>query len=428
MHIFSHRLLKQVLFAITDAAVTVLAWIISVWFYSYLFLSDIPLLNIILHYIPWLLLVNILVFLAFGMYKCIWRYAGIGSLLRLFFASVISNFVYYIIFRFVAGYWQSPSIPVMAFFVSFSLIGLIHFMPRITQYMSSYYNAKFKGIHSPDIPCLIVGAGQSTSILLQDIIRNYDTVRYNVLAIVDDDKNKHGLSLHGIDIVGGCELIPEIVDKFGIARIIISIPSATGKQLQRILSYCPTAKCKISIVSGVNILDDAKINNIKDINMADLLGRSETNLDISLINEMICKKTILITGGGGSIGSELCRQLLNFDIQRLIIFDFYENNAYDLLQEIRVILGEAAAKKVIVRIGSVQDADRLEEVFKEFKPSVVFHAAAYKHVPLMEECPRMAVQNNVFGTYNAASLSKKYHASKFIFISTDKSVRPTSIM
>lgn len=408
-----------------DFFFVVLAWFISVWFYSYLFSNEAPLVGMIWQGLFWLAIINIVTFFAMGMYKSIWRYSSIGALFKVGIAVFIVCFADYIYFRLVAGYWQSPAISVMTFFLVFTLCGGVRLMPRMTQYVRSLYNERRTEKSVRRVNTLIVGAGQAASSLILDIKRQTPASKYNLLALIDDDVKKHKMTLHGVEIVGGCEAIPEAVKHLGIEKIIIAMPSATRKELKRILAYCPMDQCKISIIPG---LDAADINSIRNIDFVDLLGRDETMLDISGISEMVDGKAVMVTGGGGSIGSELCRQLLKFSVKKVIVYDVYENNAYDLLQELKIIYGQEISKRFAIRIGSVQDRERLEDVFREFKPAVVFHAAAYKHVPLMEECPRLAVKNNVFGTRITAELSKQYDVKKFVMISTDKAVNPTNIM
>ncbi|MEG2957772.1 MAG: nucleoside-diphosphate sugar epimerase/dehydratase [Christensenellaceae bacterium] len=427
MNFTSKRWVKQVLFVLLDCAALLFAWFMAVWFYSYLFIGEAPLLAMIWQGIPVLLIFNIVVFALMGMYKGIWRYASIGTIVKVALASVISVFVDYVYFRAVAGYWQSPAIPVMTFFIMCTLAGFFRFIPRISQYLFSWVRYKKNKDVAALIPTLIVGAGQSTATLLADMMRSKKN-KYTILAIVDDDISKQKMILHGIPVVGSCNMIPKIVNQLDIQQVILSIPSASNKEVQRILALCPISKCKVSVVPNISDINKNSVNNLRGINVSDLLGRKELLLDTSSIELMLRGATVLVTGGGGSIGSELCRQLLQFELKQLIVFDIYENNAYDLLQEIRIAYGKIKADKIILRIGSVQDKERLEEVFSQFKPDIVFHAAAHKHVPLMEECPRQAVMNNVFGTYNVAKFARKYHAKKFVFISTDKAVNPTNIM
>ncbi|MEG2575614.1 MAG: nucleoside-diphosphate sugar epimerase/dehydratase [Christensenella sp.] len=421
------KLLKMLGFILLDFAFMLLAWFVSVWFYSYLFMSEAPLLRYIFTGMPLLFAISAVVLILFGLYKNMWRYASVGSFLRVVSALIVVNLLIYIYFRLVMGYWQSPAIPVMACYLSVTLIGGIRILPRISDVFSAWRASHRKNGESiKKIHVLIVGAGQAASMLILDIGRQIPYPEYKVMAIVDDDPRKQGMKMHGVPIVGGISSIKEIVRDFGVEKIFVAIPSATNEQLQHVISFCPTNQCKVAIINSVRDANQG-IKGLKDIEPADLLGRKEINLDIREMQEMICGKTVLVTGGGGSIGSELCRQLFNFDFAKLVIFDIYENNAYNLFQELKILDGEKL-EKVFVRIGSVQDKERSEEVFREFAPDVVFHAAAYKHVPLMEECPRLAIENNVFGTNNIAALAKQYNAKKFVFISTDKAVNPTNIM
>ncbi|MEF9989769.1 MAG: FkbM family methyltransferase [Christensenellaceae bacterium] len=421
----TQKIIRQISFMAVDVVFILLAWFLSIWLYSYLFSNEAPLVAMIWQGVFWLIIINIVVFMAFGIYKSIWKYSSIGALLKVGVAVFIICFADYVYFRLASGYWQSPAIPVMAFFIALTLCGGVRILPRLVQYVLSFYNERKNKTAIKRVNTLIIGAGQAASSLLLDIKRQKPISKYNVIALVDDDITKHRMTLHGIKVIGGCDVISEVVKQRGVEKIIIAMPSATRKQLQRILMLCPTEYCKVSIIPG---FDAANANSVRDIDFADLLGRDETVLDISGISEMVKNKTVMVTGGGGSIGSELVRQLLKFDVKTIVIYDMYENSTYDLLQEVRILYGCDIAKKLVIRIGSVQDEERLEQVFAGFKPAIVFHAAAYKHVPLMEECPRLAVKNNVFGTRITAELSKKYDVEKFVMISTDKAVNPTNIM
>ena len=244
---------------------------------------------------------------------------------------------------------------------------------------------------------------------------------------VDDNPAKQGKRIHGVRVMGSSEDILDLVDRFDIEQIVVAIPSATIDQRKRIYSICTQTDCSLKTLPNVRELRIDEINDValREVDVADLLGREEIVLNTRLVCGYISGKTVLVTGGGGSIGSELCRQMCAVAPKRIVIFDMYENDAYLLKTE---IMREYDDVECIVEIGNVCDIDRLGEVFKKYRPAAVFHAAAHKHVPLMEMCPREAIQNNVFGTLNAVTLADKFGVDRFIFISTDKAVNPTSVM
>ncbi|MEQ8154566.1 MAG: nucleoside-diphosphate sugar epimerase/dehydratase, partial [Clostridiaceae bacterium] len=273
---------------------------------------------------------------------------------------------------------------------------------------------------------MIIGAGSAGAMILNEIFSRRE-LKYNPTVLVDDDRNKLGKRISGVTVEGDREDIPRLVKEKEIDLIIIAIPSIDEENKIDIINICKKTGCKIQIVPGIYeiLKGDATISKIKDVEVEDLLGREPIKLDNKGIRDYLSGKTVLVTGGGGSIGSELCRQIANYHPKRLIIFDIYENNAYDIQNELRYNHPKLNLK---VLIGSVRDEERLDEIFREYAPDVVFHAAAHKHVPLMEDSPKEAIKNNVFGTYNLALAAHKYGVSRFVLISTDKAVNPTNIM
>ena len=244
---------------------------------------------------------------------------------------------------------------------------------------------------------------------------------------MDDSQNKKGKRISGVKVVGNRYDIPDLVKEYEIDVIIIAIPTLETEEKTEIINICKKTTCKLQIIPGIYeiIKGEATISRIKDVDVEDLLGRDPITLDNEGIKTYISNKVILVTGGGGSIGSELCRQIAVYNPKELIIFDIYENNAYDIQNELKY---KYPNLKLTTLIGSVRDIDRLEEVFSEYKVNVVFHAAAHKHVPLMEDSPKEAIKNNVFGTLNVAKMASKYNVNRFVLISTDKAVNPTNIM
>lgn len=418
-----YKYIRKLIYILADNVSIIAAWYISVWIYSYLFINKAPILQYINIYFYLLFIVNTGIFWLFGMYKKLWRYAGFDSYIQIVLAALLSNFIIYVIFRLLMGHWQSPAIPVMAFFCELAFCGAIRVAPKLLRRWRAVAKQR---THKVELqPALIVGAGRLASSYLAEL-KDEPTPKYHVVGMVDDDPNKTGMWIHGVEVIGTTDNIADIVENMNVKVILLAITSATNEQLNRIISKCPLNECKVLLIPNMNS-NYKNIGELKEFDVTDLLPRDETNLDISSIEALINGKTILVTGGGGSIGSELCRQLLQFDVKKLVIYDIYENNAYDIFQEIKCSAPDLI-ERVKIRIGSVQKTERLEEVFAEFKPSVVFHAAAYKHVPLMEQAPRLAIENNVLGTFNTALMSEKYGVKKFVFISTDKAVNPTNIM
>ena len=245
--------------------------------------------------------------------------------------------------------------------------------------------------------------------------------------MIDDNPSKKGKYIHGIRIVGGRDKIQEAAKKYNAEEIILAIPSAGTKNTRDILRICNLTDCKLKILPGMYQLinDDVGVSNLREVSIEDLLGRDTIEIDMESVGQYVRNKRVLVTGGGGSIGSELCRQIASHNPKLLIIFDIYENNAYDIQQE---LVRKYPNLKLEVLIGSVRNTSRIESVMEHYRPDVVFHAAAHKHVPLMEDSPNEAIKNNVFGTYKTARAADKYGVKKFVLISTDKAVNPTNIM
>ena len=262
------------------------------------------------------------------------------------------------------------------------------------------------------------------------IIKELKSSKYlnqKVVCVIDDNPSKKGKYIHGIRIVGGRDMIQEAAKKYDAEEIILAIPSAGNKATRDILRICNLTDCKLNILPGMYQLinDEVGVSNLREVSIEDLLGRDAINIDMESVGQYVSNKRVLVTGGGGSIGSELCRQIAAHNPKLLIIFDIYENNAYEIQQE---LIRKYPNLKLEVLIGSVRNTSRIESVMEYYRPEVVFHAAAHKHVPLMEDSPNEAIKNNVFGTYKTARAADKYGVKKFVLISTDKAVNPTNIM
>ena len=284
----------------------------------------------------------------------------------------------------------------------------------------------FKNNNISTINTMIIGAGEAGRLLINEIGNNPTNFSNKVRCVIDDNKNKIGTYIRGIPIVGSRNDIEVNCDKYNIKEIIIAMPSISKEKLSLIVDECQKTKCNIRILPNISeMIGKPSMKKVRQLSYEDFLGRNQVIVNDSEISDNIRNKVIIVTGGGGSIGSELCRQIAGCRPSKLIIFDIYENNAYDIEQE---LIRNYPGLDVIAVIGSVRDYDRLEVVFKKYNPSVVFHAAAHKHVPLMEVSPNEAVKNNCLGTLNTVKLAHKYKVNKFVLISTDKAVRPTNIM
>jgi len=273
---------------------------------------------------------------------------------------------------------------------------------------------------------MIIGAGAAAAMVIKEM-KSSDQSKYRPVAVIDDDDHKKGNNILGVKVLGSRKDIPTIVKEKAIEIILIAIPTIEDEEKKQIIEICKVTNCRIEIIPGMYEIMDGKIslNQIRKVDIEDLLGRKAVVLDMEGIAGYITGKVILVTGGGGSIGSELCRQITKFDPKQLIILDIYENNAYDLQIELQYKYPKLDLK---VLIGSVKDVRRLEGIFETYSPNIIFHAAAHKHVPLMEVSPMEAIKNNVFGTYNVACCAHKYNAERFVMISTDKAVNPTNVM
>ena len=427
--------IKIFLYAVMDCFFHWLSWIGAVFVFAYLFVSETPSafrqldIQVINQHIVYIVIANVLFFTICGVYKSLWQHSGIGTLIRITTAVLLSTFSVYVAIRLHLGFWINPGIGVMAFYFFLTLSLAPRVYKRVLEILISYLRNYVRLLprHSePDaVRTLLIGAGESASGLMLHTSQQGARPR-KILGVLDNDPRKQGYALHGVTILGGDEKIPQLVKDLNIDEIIIAVPSMNNEDLRRIVRLTPVNRCKVRLLSGLSV--DKASDMLREVNITDLLGRHEAELNAAGLNAWISKKVVMVTGGGGSIGSELCRQLLQLDVEKIVIYEISENNAHNLKEELKVKFGQTGRYKVAVRIGSIQDEARLEQVFNEFKPSVVFHAAAYKHVPLMEECPRLAIDNNVLGTYRTAKVAIRHGVERFVMISTDKAVNPTNVM
>ena len=280
--------------------------------------------------------------------------------------------------------------------------------------------------NKPQIPVMLIGAGEAGSMILNEI-KNSSFVEKDIVCIIDDDPKKWGTYLNGVPVVGGRQRIPRYVIQFGIEEIILAIPTLKAKDRKSILNICKSTGCKMSTLPGLYQLinSEVKVSMLREVQIEDLLGREAVKTNLPSIMSYVEGRKVMVTGGGGSIGSELCRQIAGYHPKQLIVIDNYENNAYELQMELKRKYPEL---DMIVLIVSVQNRKRIRNIFDKYRPELVFHAAAHKHVPLMESSPCDAIKNNVFGTLNVATQANDFGVKRMVLISTDKAVRPTNIM
>ena len=369
-----------------------------------------------------LALINVGVLAAFHLYNNLWEYASIDEALQIVFAILLSTLIG-AVFLWVID----VRLPIRVFVVSAILLVLIMGGIRMVWRIQRRKKHAFSRSAVERPRTLVVGAGETGSLTIDRMASKDPNMPGIPIVATDDDPSKQGLRIHGVKVAGSSDDIVSLVERFDIEQIVVAIPSATAEERKRIYAICTETDCSLKTLPNIRELrvDELEGVALRDVEVTDLLGREEIMLDTRIASSYIAGKAILVTGGGGSIGSELCRQLAKVAPERIVIFDMYENDAYMLRQE---LMAEYHHIEVVIEIGNVCDAARINEVFEKYRPSAVFHAAAHKHVPLMEVCPREAVQNNVFGTLNVVHAADSYGASHFIFISTDKAVNPTSVM
>lgn len=363
-------------------------------------------------------------FECFRLYNTIWLYAGISDYFKVIKTLILDITALMIIFCFMPTHCDARVLLLAGIFAS-GLIVLSRVMVRLFAIMvSNYYDVINKRIKKN---LLIIGAGSAARIIINDIGKNSDSP-YKIVGLIDDNVTKIGCIISGYQVLGNRNSIPKIAKMNAVDEIVIAMPSALEEEKKAIIEICKSTNCTTKIVPTIYKFIDVKsgvLAKVRNVQIEDLLARDEIMLDNDMISSDVKGKTIVVTGGGGSIGSELCRQLAKLDPAKLIIIDIYENNAYDIQMELKADHPEL---EIVVLIASVRDKKRIDIIFDKYRPYAVFHAAAHKHVPLMEDSPGEAVKNNVFGTYNVAKCADKYGADRFVLISTDKAVNPTNVM
>lgn len=366
----------------------------------------------------------------FSSYQIIWKYANPLTYMRLVFVYLISDGVLFVSNAVVSEATKNLDVSHYNFYVLLFLLNLV-FAIIIRVVLSYLTNTKKDTADSLRGNIMIIGGGSAGNLIINDIRRNSKKSQCKIKCIVDDDVRKLGQNVNGVTIEGQTSDIVALAEKHQINLIVFAIPTCSSDKKASILEICQKTNCKIRILPSYYQLVDGSFNNnvnvatLREVQIEDLLGREPISISNDKVLNYINDKTVIVTGGGGSIGSELCRQIAKQNPKKLIIFDIYENNAYDIQNELK---REYSDLDLVVLIGSVRDKERLNAVFEKYKPEIVFHAAAHKHVPLMEDSPNEAIKNNVFGTFNVAKTADEYGVKRFILISTDKAVNPTNIM
>lgn len=366
-------------------------------------------------------IISLLIFWGFRLYHSLWQYASIAEVYRIAEACITVEIVHYVCNRIVGNMLPRSCYFNAAIYLIIAICASRFMYRMIRTILNKYRNIKTSN------NVMIIGAGEATNVIMREIQSSSYLANSHIACIIDDDRRKVGKYIRGVKVVGTRDKIKDAAKLYDIDEIIFSIPSASNEVKRDILNICKETDCTLKILPGVYQMVDGEINinSIRNVDVLDLLGRDPIEVDIESIMGYVKDKVIMVTGGGGSIGSELCRQLVSHKPKQLIIFDIYENNAYDIQQELKINYPDA---NVVTLIGSIRNVSRLESIFAQYKPDIVYHAAAHKHVPLMEVSPDEAVKNNVVGTWNVAKMADKYGAKKFVMISTDKAVNPTNVM
>ena len=375
-----------------------------------------------------IVIVHVFCFKTFHLYKIIWRYATVRQLMKCAFSEFVAETILYLLLAVC-----THKLPPLFFVMEFNILTFMLIISRMAYMLMIAYGADIRKRMAEDkqrdkARTLIVGAGEATKILLNDIYSNSHVI-YDPICLVDDELSKQNRTLHGVKVEGKIEDIPELCEKFNIKVIIFSILTIDNQRKKEILRVCSQTNCFVKKVPNFKDFVEKReniIKNIQNVSIHDLLGREPIHIENDSLAGFIGGRVVMVTGGGGSIGSELCRQIAALKPRQLIILDIYENNAYAIQQELIRNYGNNLRLKV--EIASVRDISKMDLIFKKYHPEIVYHAAAHKHVPLMEHCPEEAVKNNICGTFNTAKLASQHGVKRFVLVSTDKAVNPTNIM
>lgn len=417
---------KRLIILIADILAVILAYGLALWLRFDMRYSKIPdqYLTGYMYYAVLACVITVASYSVAKLYRSVWTYAGISEVLRTFATSIIAAGITGITFS-ISITRMPISFYLVGWALMFGFTAAIRLMYRLLR-RALMRSESAREANGRQQNIMIVGAGASGLMLLEEYRTSYYLTDH-VKIFIDDNEQKWHKYLDGVRIEGGRDKIIESVEKYKIDKIILAMPSADRKDIKAILEICNQTNCQIQTVPGVYQLVNGEVNvsKLRNVEIEDLLGRDPIKVNLDEILGYVKGKTVLVTGGGGSIGSEICTQLAEHEVGHLIIFDIYENNAYDIQQKLKWNHPEL---NLTVLIGSVRNMHRINSVMKKYEPDVVFHAAAHKHVPLMEDSPNEAIKNNVFGTYKTASAAGRNHVKKFVLIPTDKAVNPTNIM
>jgi len=418
-------LTRIVLLVLVDLISILLASFLSLYVRYELQLGEVPSLfweGIFRAYIP-NAIITLVIFHLFHLYNSVWRYASdaemVNAILAVLICSAIQPFTFWMV-----GTHEPRSFPFFyAMFFAIFTCG-VRFSYRFLRMLQKRRRDHSSGVKRKNV--MIVGAGAGGSSILKEI-ENSSYLSMKVMCFIDDNPNCHGKLLRGVPIVGGRETIPDNVEKYAIDEIIIAIPSASRSVIKPLIEICKETGCYLRTLPGMYQILNGEVNvsQLREVQIEDLLGRDPIEVNVAEILNYVRGKVVLVTGGGGSIGSELCRQIASHNPKRLVVVDIYENGIYEVQQELRVKYPELVMD---VLVASVRNTKRMDYIFKTYQPEIVYHAAAHKHVPLMEDSPNEAIKNNVFGTLKVAMAADKYGTRRFVLISTDKAVNPTNIM
>ena len=416
---------KAVIIAAVDVLTICIAFFAALWLrfdFQFNSIEKEYLLTYVRIILPWCA-ISIAIFSAFKLYSSIWSFVSTDELMR-----VMEAYGVLCIIAYVLSMLLHIVMPKSFFVVGMVFSGLFTMATRFGWRMLRYVRQHLTGLNHPSYQenVMIIGAGEAGKALVTEFSTS-SYIKSRVCCLIDDNRVKWGKRLGGIPIVGGRDAIPEAVEKYHIHRIIYAIPSESAKTKKEILDICSTTGCQVQVVPGIYQLvnGDISVSGLRKVDVQDLLGRDPIKVNLDEILNFISGKVVMVTGGGGSIGSELCRQIAKSNPKQLIIFDIYENNAYDIQMELQRAY---PGLNLVTLIGSVRNTARVDYVLDTYRPELVFHAAAHKHVPLMEDSPNEAIKNNVFGTYKMAKAAAEHGVKRFVLISTDKAVNPTNIM
>lgn len=417
---------KRIVLMIIDIAIVIMASFGALIVRFEFRLSTVPkyFIEVVWGVLPLTLVAAILIFSAFKMYSIMWKYAGSTEMAYLLAACIVDAFCNSIIILFSYRDREYP-IPRSCYFLYGVLLLALMFVSRYARRALRIFGKKSKN-KAEVRRVLIYGAGEAGNNIVHEITKS-EFVDMHIVGFIDDDPGKTGRYMHGAKVLGTKDDVIAIAESQNLDEIIIAIPTATPQQMKEILDVCKETGCELKRLPGMYQLVNGEVSiaKLKDVDVNDLLGRDPIKVDLDSIMGYVSGKVIMVTGGGGSIGSELCRQVASHRPKQLLIVDIYENNAYEIQQELK---REYPELDLVVLIASVRNTKRMDKIFESYHPEIVYHAAAHKHVPLMEDSPNEAVKNNVLGTWKIVQAADKYKVKRFVMISTDKAVNPTNIM